>query len=421
LLAAGRLARESLAGEIDRLSPAGRAELARRARCAADAETLKNTILALAEAATETEIAQLDQAGAVALQRRLRQIRAGVEPLPDDRARGLRRIALVGAALPVAIGVDAKERELREDARREPPRMLERAALWRPAEADPGAPLGQFAPLIAVEWPERRDYPEDVDRIGRVALAGTRARVQVLVQPEAPLVYTYLSTARIHGRRHQQLNYVWWFSDRPALVADDPVAGHIDGGTLRVTLDAAGRRAAVAEVILNCGCGHVLYVADWLEAAARREFGPPEKDARYAVERTSGRYPVLVAGVFDSEAPPVRPVVLLAAGSHEPLALRLAADEEGIAKTIVERRGYALCDYDALDRLPLEDGVASMFGPDGLVHFAGRREGFLLAPSGILSAGQPRKRGTQRIRWDEYLFDDPALLARGLRFPIGGE
>ncbi len=58
-----------------------------------------------------------------------------------------------------------------------------------------------------------------------------------------------------------------------------------------------------------------------------------------------------------------------------------------------------------------------MFGADGLVHNAGRPVGYLLAPTGMLSAGQPRKRGTQRVRWDDYLFDDPHFLERTLRLP----
>ena len=33
----------------------------------------------------------------------------------------------------------------------------------------------------------------------------------------------------------------------------------------------------------------------------------------------------------------------------------------------------------------------------------------------MLSAGQPRQRGTQLILWDQWDFDDPQLLARGLR------
>jgi hypothetical protein len=73
--------------------------------------------------------------------------------------------------------------------------------------------------------------------------------------------------------------------------------------------------------------------------------------------------------------------------------------------------------YDTLTKLPLGDGVASMFGSGGLVHDAGHRAGWLLAPTGMLSAGQPRQLGTMKIRMDAYDYDDPRLLERNLRFP----
>jgi hypothetical protein len=97
--------------------------------------------------------------------------------------------------------------------------------------------------------------------------------------------------------------------------------------------------------------------------------------------------------------------------------IKFNAEESIQSMGIAEDRSYRIQDYNTLDRLPLREGIASMFGPDGLVHYAGRPEGFLLVPSGILSAGQPRKRGTQRIRWDDYLHDDPHLLEDTLRIP----
>jgi hypothetical protein len=35
----------------------------------------------------------------------------------------------------------------------------------------------------------------------------------------------------------------------------------------------------------------------------------------------------------------------------------------------------------------------------------------------MLSAGQPRQRGTQLIHFDEFDFDDPKLLEKLLRLP----
>ncbi len=89
---------------------------------------------------------------------------------------------------------------------------------------------------------------------------------------------------------------------------------------------------------------------------------------------------------------------------------------KGEAKVMSERT-YLLKKYETLTRLPMGDGVASMFGSDGLVHNAGRAEGWLLAPTGMRSAGQPRQLGTMKIRMDAYDYDDPRLLDRQLRFP----
>ncbi len=422
LSAAADLAQTAMAGEIDRLSAAGRAEVARRVGSSEEAGALGEAVVERARLAAAEELAAIESMPRAALRRRLQQIRAGIELLPDERGRLGRQIVLSGFALPVAIGIEAKEKELHDEALRRSARTVERAAVWRPGGGEAGELIARWAPIIAVEWPETRSYPADYDRIGGVELAGTRERVEVLVRPAAPVVYTYESEARIHGARYAQVNYVWWFSERPAMTADDAAAGHIDGGTLRLTLDTAAR-PMIAEVILNCGCGHAVFVSEALERAARREFGGPLPGAQYAVENPgAGRRPLLVLGTFAGEFAAGRLTLLLAAGTHEPVrvvmgeATATAAGAEA-RLVAVETHAYALRPYEVLDHLPLGGGYASMFGADGLVHFAGRREGVLLAPSGMLSAGQPRKRGTQRIRWDEYLFDDPTLLERCLRIP----
>ncbi len=420
---AGALARPSIEGEIDRLSDDARRDLASRTHTAPDAATLKAHFARRADAEVNRELAEAAALPTAELRHRLRDWRAGLEPLPDDRGRTARRLLLGGLALPALIGLEQQEKRILEGT--ESPASIEMPVmLWCPASNDSavGATptneddlLKRWAPFIAVEWPTRRDYPEECDRIGGVRLEGSKTDFRVCVDGAAPAIYTYASTAKLHGGRFAQANYVWWFPRRPALTANDPVAGTIDGGTLRLTFDAAGR-PAVAEVILSCGCGHEAWVARSLEQAALREHGPPQPGADYAIEKRgqAGR-PVLVSGLFDA-APGTRLLLTLAAGSHGPRSVSFTASPRAPQRVIGEKR-YDILGYDALDRLPLENGVASMFGADGLVHNAGRAEGYLLAPTGMLSAGQPRKRGTQRIRWDAYLFDEPDLLERTMRLP----
>jgi hypothetical protein len=71
-----------------------------------------------------------------------------------------------------------------------------------------------------------------------------------------------------------------------------------------------------------------------------------------------------------------------------------------------------------LEHLRTPNGkTVSMFLDNGLVRGAERLEGAIFTPLGMLSAGQPRQRGTQLINWDQFDFDDPRLLERTLRLP----
>ena len=83
-------------------------------------------------------------------------------------------------------------------------------------------------------------------------------------------------------------------------------------------------------------------------------------------------------------------------------------------------QAYTLVPYEELEHLPLGDGrFTSMFYDNGLVRGAQRAEGIFFTPIGILSAGQPRQRGTQLIHWDHWDFDDPHLFEKTLRLPGG--
>lgn len=415
LRAAGDLAIHATHSEVERLSPDARRELANRTNAELRPEEILNELKTRQKRAIEDEISTDQRLDAGAFQLRLREIRNGVEPLPDDRERLSRRV-LFGAFLPmVKAGIEKQENNLHDAVRHHSSEPVASAEIWQPAAKSSDLRV-RWAPVIAVESPAFRDYPEDYDRIGSVALSGTRDRINVWIDPSRPSVYCYESTALIYGKRHKQLAYVWWFPERPSMMQDDAAAGHIDGGTLRLTLDDADT-PAIAEIILNCGCGHEVYVSDRLEAAARGQFGSPMQDARYAVElRTPDRRPVFVAGVFAAPSSDGRAIVVLEPGTHDPRRFACGASRS-VVRTACATHSFELADYETLDHLALGDGWASMFGPDGLVHNAGRREGYWLAPTGMMSAGQPRKRGTQRVRWDEYVFDDPEFLSKTLRIP----
>lgn len=417
LRGANALSQRSSDNEIERMPADSRKTLATLAGIEASATALGRHFAVLASAVLESDLRDVDRLPRPDLLKKLRSIREGVQDLPDDRGRSQRKVLYAWAALMTANGIAREESHLAEKCIAKAEKTFDRIAIWRPSESDGASLMTRYAPIIGVEWPAKRNYDTDFDRIGGVKLSAEGRRIEVHIDPTEPTVYSYVTMAKIDGRRLRQLNYVWWFAERPEMSYDDPVAGHIDGSMLRITLDTNDEPIFV-ESSLNCGCAHEVFVSDRIESAARQAFGAPLTGKRFAVEKSiPGKHDVVVIDTFDTLPSPVHPLILSAAGYHEVFQVRFDTPKWIDSLEIMEDASYQLANYDTLDALPLGEGIASMFGPDGLVHNAGRPEGFLLAPSGILSAGQPRKRGTQRIRWDDYLHDDPHLLEKALRIP----
>lgn len=435
LRGASALSQSAAANEIARMSVKSRIALAAVAGVDASVATLQAQFAAMASVALELDlqyvgqsatltsaarrghVADIDLLATPELVERLHAIRSGIEDLPDDRGRAQRRFLLALAASWTTKGIEREEAKLSEKSVAKAQKLFHRVAVWRPAKTMERTLIERYAPIIGMEWPTNRTYDAGSDRIGGVRLARDGKKIEVHIDSAKPTLYTYTTVAKIGGERLQQLNYVWWFSERPAMADKDPVAGHIDGAMIRITLDDNDDPLFV-ESSLNCGCGYVIFVSDAVELAARRAWGPRLPDKRFAVEKHAvGKRDMVVIDTFDADASPAHPLVLAAAGYHEVCQVRFQTPESYNMLDMVEDVSYDLVHYDMLDRLPLGDGMGSMFGPDGLVHNAGRREGFLLAPTGMLSAGQPRKRGTQRIRWDDYVHDDPHLLEDTLRIP----
>ena len=280
-----------------------------------------------------------------------------------------------------------------------------------------GALLARWAPLIVQERTADTSYKPKADVIGTVRLQGTHDSIEVVVDTASPSVYGYWQQMEIGKKRYLQLIYVYWFPEHPALRPGDPEAGRVDGATLRITLDSDDL-PALFETILNCGCYHRCYPATELEAKTRKQYGGPLAGKSYCAERALEGKPdwIVPECVEVPKNAAGRPILFGRAGYHA--IAGISFDRRQLEKRqVAERRGYRLRPYDELEELPTPYGLGSMFGADGLVHFAGRPEGWLLAGTGMLSAGQPRQRGTQLIRWDQYDFDDPHLLEKCLRLP----
>ncbi len=378
-----------------------------------------------ARAALELDLRRLAATADLGGARRvLQRIRDRIEPPAGDRGKLARVLLGAPGFVPASIGAEMVEREA---LHRELMADFTEAIEYRPETMDVVGPddLAQasaadlarwYAPVIVQQVDGEAGYRPSEDCIGRVALSGTSAAVHVQVDIADPVVYWMHLEAKVGTHRYHQLVYAAWYPSRPALAPNDSQAGRIDGVVVRVTLDRH-RRPAIYEFVRSCGCYHTLWVSEFIEAAARMQFGAPAGNRRFAVQRPAGGRELFVPDVIEDDGGrPRRPIVFISAGHHLVMGVTPVKTHAMRGATRSERR-YRLEPYETLTHLPLGDGVASMFGSDGLVHDAGRGEGWLLAPTGMLSAGQPRQLGTMKIHMDAYDYDDPRLLERNLRLP----
>lgn len=275
--------------------------------------------------------------------------------------------------------------------------------------------LQRFAPVIVQEaTPDDANYAPQVDHIGHVVAPDTE---RVVVLTDRAVLYAYSRRVYIQGQPHTQLVYTHWYPEHPELEQGDPEAGHTEGVTLRITLDR-DLKPAVFETVYNCGCYHRLYPAKRLDDAAMDQYGLPQPGKSLAIERqVAGRKDLIVPNVVEvPDEPDARPVIRVRAGWHGIVNVGFVTDK--YPREHHAQACYTLEPYEHLERLCTPDGqVTSMFYDNGLVKQAQRKEGVYFTPAGILSAGQPRQRGTQLILWDDWDFDAATLFEQALRLP----
>jgi hypothetical protein len=367
----------------------------------------------------------------------LKSLRAVLEPIQKNTAKSVKTeggVARAGAMAVFALPAQAAQNSIHaKEESCQPDGKFDGRALYAPtafaAETPAGfAPndpelrnwefLARFAPVFVQEAKSDINYPPSEDQLGSPTIeddAGT-----VAVDVSQPAVYGYSRQVLLNGRPHMQLIYAIWYPSHPKLKEPvDPEAGHIDGATVRITLDS-NRQPAVVETVNNCGCHHRVYVTQALEQAAADEYPAKVEGKLHSIEQdVSGKYDLIVGKLLNPQAGVAegRVLVRCRAGTHAVVDVNYA-DRGAGAEPVVARHEYALRPYAELEQLPTPGGkVMSMFLDNGLVRGAERLEGAIFTPLGMLSAGQPRQRGTQLIQWDQYDFDDPRLLEKTLRLP----
>lgn len=243
----------------------------------------------------------------------------------------------------------------------------------------PGASLAllhAYAPVVSIGDTLVYNQP------GRVQISGGIPQVD----HREPTAYTWLSWTRYKGHNLLQLNYQFWFSERPRKKAMDLYGGPLDSLIWRVTLKPDGN-VLFYDSIHGCGCYHKVYpVALGLK---------PRSEGADA--------PVFFPGL----APNAR---------QQRVSLWLEPDTHYVVRVEPFVPGQQLEEYqlaaaDSLRALPDDQGViTSVYDADGLVPHSARAERWLLWPLGVPSAGAMRQPGTHAISFlEKRHFDDPSL------------
>ena len=242
-----------------------------------------------------------------------------------------------------------------------------------------------FAPTLI------QDVVASYDCLGRVVWKGNR----VDVDPEKPTVYYYLSHAFLKGKPVFQINYVIWYSERTGESPPWIEKGHLDGLTIRISLDDQGK-VFMVDVENNCGCYHF--------------FVPQEERVEKVLSKTLR---------FDPFVAQWLPAIL----SGEHLGIRINSGWHQVQRLIpighlADSIPYTLTPYDVLETLPHEEGqTESIFNSKGIVKGSERVERLILFSMGIRAIGSMRQRGhhaTELIGKDH--FDNPYLFDQNFLF-----
>lgn len=239
----------------------------------------------------------------------------------------------------------------------------------------------RYAPVLEI------DEASDADKIGKIELNDSNSP---FVNKNQPVVYTLLSYTRFNGKTLAQLNYIFWFPERPAEKSMDIYAGKFDGITWRVTLDE-NLQPIMFDSDHNCGCYHKFYATKRL--AFNLESALKEKEPPFLAQNN------------------------LYTDNNKPWVIRISSGSHYIQRVYQQKRFdhaanfYTVKSYDELRSLNGIKLNRNLFASNGILTESKRAERFLLWPMGIPSAGAMRQWGHHAIAFvGKRYFDEPYLL-----------
>lgn len=245
-----------------------------------------------------------------------------------------------------------------------------------PSQGAAQAMLVHYAPVISVANTLAYNQPGTV-----VINSGI-----VDVEYTQPAAYSWLTWTRYRGHNLLQLNYQFWFSERPVKRNFDLYAGKLDSIIWRVTLKPDGH-VLMYDSIHGCGCYHKVYPVSYGLNSAKEGPAAPVY------------YPQLAANARDTR-----------------ISLVLEPDTHYIVRVETFHPGQQMERYtlnSARQLLMLQNGAntRSLYNHDGLIPESKRPERFILWPLGIPSAGTMRQPGTHATAFiGKRHFDSPTLL-----------
>ena len=242
--------------------------------------------------------------------------------------------------------------------------------------------LSHYAPILHIARIDEDNLP------GQLRLNDGEPRVD----PASPVAYYWLSWTRFAGENLLQLNYQFWFAQRPKDGLIDLYAGTLDSLIWRVTLNPDGS-VLFYDSIHSCGCYHKVFPVD----------------RRLQTAQMSGDQPVFMQQP-GPDALETRIALSIEPDTHYLLGVH--GDSRLAWPTELPRASYALLHADQLRRLPdpVRNGFDSLYNHRGLVPESRRPERWLLWPLGVPSAGAMRQPGQHATAFiGRRHFDDPRL------------